>query len=404
MNIELFLAQRLNKQTSSRFSQPIIRIAMLAIALSVAVMIIATSIVKGFQKEIRDKVIGFGSHIQITHFADGNSYDSQKVIKTDSLKTSLNVIEGIKHIQTFATKPAIIKTKKNSRSCFERVGSDFNPSFFNSNLKKGNITQFNDTLVSNKILISNKLAKQLQLQVNDKMIMYFVQNPPRARTFEIGGIYETGLTELDELIVLADIRHIQKINQWETNESGGLEVSVANFDNIDKLTEEIYEQIGFDLNAQNIKQIHPQIFDWLKLQDLNVQVIIILMFIVASFNMITALLILILERTHIIGVLKALGANNWSIRKVFLYNSCYIIGKGLIWGNIIGVGLALIQYYFEPIHLDEVTYYISVVPIHLKLSHLILLNLGALIICWATLIIPSYLITKITPIKAIRFE
>ena len=182
MNIELFLAQRLNKQTSSRFSQPIIRIAMLAIALSVAVMIIATSIVKGFQKEIRDKVIGFGSHIQITHFADGNSYDSQKVIKTDSLKTSLDVIEGIKHIQTFATKPAIIKTKEEIQGVvLKGVGSDFNPSFFNSNLKKGNITQFNDTLVSNKNPDFNKLAKQLQLQVNDKMIMYFIQKPTTSK-------------------------------------------------------------------------------------------------------------------------------------------------------------------------------------------------------------------------------
>lgn len=209
---------------------------------------------------------------------------------------------------------------------------------------------------------------------------------------------------MDELIVIGDIRHIQKLNKWENNESGGLEISIANFDNIDALTHEIYQHIGFDLNAQNIKDLHPQIFDWLNLQDLNVQVIIILMIIVASINMITALLILILDRTQLIGTLKALGANNWSIRKIFLFNSVYIISKGLFWGNIIGIVLALIQLYFEPIRLDELTYYISFVPIDLKLSHLFLLNLGALIICWATLIIPSYLITKITPIKAIHFE
>ena len=234
--------------------------------------------------------------------------------------------------------------------------------------------------------------------------MYFVQNPPRARTFEIGGIYETGLSKLDELIVLADIRHIQKLNKWEANESGGLEVIINDFDKIDALTQQIYQQLGFNLNAQNIKELFPQIFDWLSLQDLNVKVIIILMIIVASINMITALLILILEKTHIIGILKALGANNWCIRKVFLYNSAYLIGKGLFWGNLTGIGLALIQFYFEPIQLDEATYYMSVVPIHLKILHIFLLNLGALIICWATLIIPSYLITKITPIKAIRFE
>ena len=405
MNVEHFLAQRLKKQISSRFSRPIIRIATLAIALSVAVMILATAVLTGFQKEIRDKVIGFGSHIQITHFADGNSYESQKISKIDSLKTSLEGIDDITHIQIFATKAGIIKTKEEIQGVvLKGVGSDFNTSFFNTNLKAGSVTQYNDTLTSNKILISNKLAKQLQLQVDDQMVMYFVQNPPRARTFEIGGIYETGFSELDELIVVADIHHIQKLNDWETNESGGLEVSIANFDDIDAVTEQVYQQLGFDLNAQNIQELHPQIFDWLNLQNLNAQVIIILMIIVAAINMITAFLILILERTQLIGILKALGANNWSIRKIFLYNAAYLISKGLFWGNIGGVGLALIQFYFEPIRLDEATYYMSVVPIHLKLLHLFLLNLGALIICWAALIIPSYLITKITPIKAIRFE
>ena len=405
MNIELFLAQRLNKQTSSRFSRPIIRIATLAIALSVAIMILATAVVTGFQKEIRDKVIGFGSHIQITHFADGNSYESQKISNTDSLKTSLEGIDDITHIQTFATKAGIIKTKEEIQGVvLKGVGSDFNPSFFENKLKVGNIEAYNDTLKSNKVLISNKLAKQLQLQVDEKMVMYFVQNPPRARTFVIGGIYETELAELDELIVIGDIRHIQKLNGWKTNESGGLEVSIANFHDIEAVTQKVYNQLGFDLNAQNIKELHPQIFDWLNLQDLNVQVIIILMIIVASINIITALLILILERTQLIGTLKALGANNWSIRKVFLYNATYLIFKGLLWGNIVGIGTALIQFFFEPIRLNAATYYMSVVPIHLNLIHLFLLNLGALIFCCSALIIPSYLISKIIPIKTIRFE
>ena len=255
MNIELFLAQRLNKQTSSRFSHPIIRIATLAIALSVAVMILATAVVTGFQKEIRDKVIGFGSHIQITHFVDGNSYESQKISKIDSLKTSLEGIDDIIHIQTFATKAGIIKTKEEIQGVvLKGVGSDFNPSFFENNLKAGNIEVYNDTLTSSKVLISNKLAKQLQLQVGDKMVMYFIQNPPRARTFEIGGIYETGLAELDELMVLSDIHHIQKLNEWTTKESGGLEVSIANFDNIDAVTQQVYQHLGFDLNAQNIQK------------------------------------------------------------------------------------------------------------------------------------------------------
>ena len=205
-------------------------------------------------------------------------------------------------------------------------------------------------------------------------------------------------------MVLSDIHHIRKLNNWKTNESGGLEISIENFDNIVAVTHQVYQHLGFDLNAQNIQELHPQIFDWLNLQDLNAQVIIILMIVVASTNMITALLILILERTQLIGILKALGANNWSIRKVFLYNSSYLISKGLLCGNIVGIGLAIIQFYFEPIKLDEATYYMSVVPIHLKLLDLFLLNLGTLIVCWSALIIPSYLISKITPIKAIRFE
>ena len=405
MNIELFLAQRLNKQSNSPFSRPIIRVAILAIALSMAVMIIATSVVTGFQKEIRDKVIGFGSHIQITHFSHGNSYESQKINNIDSLKKSLERIDEINHTQSFATKAGIIKTKEEIQGVvLKGVGSDFDPSFFKNNLIEGFFTQYIDTLTSNKVLISNKLAKKLQLQLNDKMVMYFVQDPPRARTFEISGIYETGLSELDELIVVADIQHIQKLNEWKKNESGGLEIIIEDFDNIDIVTQQVYQQLGFDLNAQNIKDLYPQIFDWLDLQDLNVQVILMLMIIVAAINMITALLILILEQTQLIGILKALGTKNWSIRKVFLYNAVYLIGKGLFWGNITGILLALIQFYFQPIQLNEATYYMSVVPINLKLIHLILLNLGALLICWTALIIPSYLITKITPIKAIRFE
>ncbi len=405
MNLELYLAQRLQKKTTSRFSRPIIRIATLAISLSVTVMILATAIVTGFQNEIRDKVIGFGSHIQITHFSDGNSYESKKVSQIDSIKQSLAPIGEVTHIQKFATKAGIIKTSQEIKGVvLKGVGSDFNATFFKNNLQSGAIQSYNDTATSNKVLISSKIAKDLQLEVGDKMSMYFIQQPPRARTFIITGIYETGLAELDELMVIGDIRHIQKLNDWTVNESGGLELSIENFEKLEDVTERVYQQLGFDLNAQSIRELHPQIFDWLNLQDLNVQVILILMVIVAAINMITALLVLILERTQLIGTLKALGSTNWSIRKIFLFQSFYLISRGLLWGNFIGIGLALIQFYLAPIQLDPATYYMSVVPVHLKIGHLVLLNIGAFFVCWTALILPSYLVSKITPIKAIRFE
>lgn len=405
MNLELFIAKRLTSKGSHRFSQPIIRIATLAIALSLAVMILATAVVTGFQKEIRDKVIGFGSHIQVTHFSDGNSYESQVLHHSDSLKEVLSTLPEIAHIESFATKAGIIKNKEDIHGVvLKGVGSDFNSSFFSSNLIAGEIEVYNDTLTSSRVLISNYMAKLLKLETQDKFVMYFVQQPPRARQFVVSGIYETGMNELDELMVIGDIRHIQKLNGWTPSDVGGLALTINDFEQLDRLTEEVYHAIGFDLNAQNIRQLQPQIFDWLQLQDLNVQVIIFLMLLVAAINMITALLILILERTQLIGILKALGVPNWNIRKIFLFNAAYLISKGLFWGNLFGIGLALLQQHFQLIQLDEATYYMATVPIHLQLGALLLLNVGALVICWLMLILPSYLITKISPIKAIRFQ
>jgi lipoprotein-releasing system permease protein len=405
MNTELFIAKRLIAKSKSRFSRPIIRIASLAISLSLAVMIIATAVVTGFQQEIRDKVIGFGSHIQVTHLSDDDSYDSKKLSDVHSIKESIASIDGIAHFQVFANKAGIIKTKEEIQGVvLKGVGSDFKADFFEKHLVQGSVPTYNDSITSKSVLISKSMAEQLKLGLDDKLHMYFVQQPPRVRQFKVGGIYETGLAELDELMVLADIKHIQKLNDWNSNEVGGLEVSIENFDDLEVLTEEVYRTIGFDLNAQDIMSLHPQLFDWLALQDINVQVIIILMVLVAAINMITALLILILERTKLIGLLKALGANNWSIRKIFLYNGAHLILKGMLWGNLVGIGLAIVQQQFQWVQLDPETYYMSFVPIQLSLLHLFLLNVGTLICCWSMLIFPSYMISKITPVKSIRFQ
>jgi len=407
MNVEYFIAKRLvsAKEGNNRLSRPIIRIAILAIALSLAIMLISIGVVKGFKKDIDDKVIGFGSHIQITAFSDNNSYETVAISKNQDFYPNIENEKGINHIEVFATKAGIIKTKDEIHGVvLKGVGNDFNPSFFEKNLIKGKVPVYNDSLTSSKILISEKISNLLDLQLEENLIIYFVQNPPRVRKFEIAGIFATELEEFDNLYIFGDIAHIQNLNNWGKDSVGGFELTIDNFEELDKQTKMVYEKIGYNLNAQSIKELNPQIFDWLKLQDINVNVIIILMLIVAAINIITALLILILERTKLIGILKAIGQSNWSVRKVFLYNASYLIVKGLFWGNLFGIGLALLQKYFHIISLNPTTYYMKSVPIYLTFSDIFLLNIGVMFACVLMLIIPTFLITKITPIKAIRFE
>ena len=407
MNIEYFIAKRLftAKEKNNRYTKPILRIAILAIALSVAVMLLSITVLTGFKNEISNKIIGFGSHITITNFTNNQSYESEPIALNQEFYPSITDQQEIKHIQTFATKAGIVKTEDEILGMvLKGISSDFEPSFFEQNLVEGEVPIYNDTLTSNKVMISKSVADILQLKLGKKLIMYFVEQPPRVRKFVIAGIYETGFTDFDDLIVMADIRHIQKLNRWESNQVGGFEILIDNFDKLDEVTDKVYEQIPYNLNAQSIKEKNPQLFAWLDLQNINVIVILILMLIVGGVNMITALLILILERTRLVGILKALGATNWSVRKVFLYNAVYLILKGLFWGNIMGLGIAFLQQKFQLISLDSDIYYMSSVPINFNFIYILSLNLGTLLVCWLILIIPSIIITKITPVKAIRFE
>ena len=407
MNVEYFIVKRLigAKEGNNRLSRPIIRIAILAIALSVAVMLISIGVVKGFKKDIADKVIGFGSHIQITAFSDNNSYETSAISKNQNFYPSIETESGIKHIEVFATKAGIIKTKEEIHGIILKgVDTDFDWTFFQENLIAGEVLSLNDSSTTNSVMISENTANSLRLKVADNLIMYFVQEPPRARKFEISGIYNTELEEFDELYVLGDIKQIQKLNAWGKDSVGGFALTINDFEELEKQTQMVYEKTPYNLNAQSTKELNPQIFDWLKLQDINVNVVIILMLIVAAINIITALLILILERTKLIGILKAIGQTNWSIRKVFLYNATYLIIKGLFWGNLLGITLSLFQKQFHIISLNPATYYMKSVPIHLLLSDILILNLGVIITCFIILILPTYLITKIMPIKAIRFE
>lgn len=405
MNIALFIARRLIGKNEYRFSRPVIRIAITAIALSLSVMLLSLAIIKGFQNEIRDKVIGLSSHIQVTDFSDGNSYESTLLSDSDSLKQLLQNVEGIKHIQSYATKAGIIKTKDEIQGVvLKGVSNDFDPNFLKSKLIEGEIPLFGGETKSNNIVLSSTIAKQLNLNLMDDLHMYFIQQPVRVRKFTIVGIYETGVAEYDNMLVFGDIGHIQKLNKWTNKDVGALEIQIDNFDDLELITQRVYSEIGYSLNAKNVIDLNPQLFDWLDLQNLNVKVILILMLIVGAINMITALFILILEQTQLIGTLKSLGSSNWNIRKIFLYHSAYLISKGLLFGNLIGISLAVIQKKFQLVTLNPDTYYMSFIPIDLNWVNFLVLNIGTLLVCLGILIIPSYLISKINPVRAIRFE
>jgi lipoprotein-releasing system permease protein len=407
MNVEYFIAKRLfvAKEKNNTHTKPILRIAILAIALSVAVMLLSITILTGFKNEITSKIIGFGSHITISKLTDNQSFESDSISIQQDFYPSIINQDGIKHISVFASKVGIAKTKEEILGVvFKGVAADYDWSFFQQNLIAGKVFSLNDSIKSNAVLISESISKILQLGVDDDLVMYFAQDPPRVRKFKIAGIYNTALVEFDKLFVLGDIQHIQTLNSWGNNEVGGFEITIDNFEELEEITANIYDKIPYNLNAQSIKEKTPQLFDWLNLQDMNVRVILILMLIVGAINMITALLILILERTRLIGILKSLGAKNWSVRRVFLYTAVHLILKGLFLGNSIGLGFAFLQKKFSLISLDPEIYYMNTVPIYFDFSHIVLLNISTMIVCYLILIIPSIVITKITPVKAIRFE
>lgn len=414
MNHELFIAKRLvfEKEGTSRISRPIVAISVIGIALGLAVMIIAVSITTGFKKEVRNKVVGFESHIQILNYDTNISYETVPVTKNQEFLPQLIAYPWIRHIQVFAIKAGIIKTDTEIQGVvLKGVGSDFDWSFFQNNLVEGSVFHLTDTGRSDQVLISKYLANLLKLEVDDSFTMYFVQDPPRARKFTIAGIYETNLEELDKIYVLADIKHIQRLNNWTEDQVSGFEIEIQDFRELFPATIGVMQTVGFELDEEgarlkvrNITQKYPQIFDWLNLQDLNVWIILVLMLLVAGFNMISGLLILILERTNMIGILKSIGTRNWSLRKIFLYKSGFIIARGLFWGNIIGIGLCFLQDHFELLKLDPSTYYLSSVPINLNLLNILLLNAGTMLLILIMLLLPSYLISRITPVKTIRFD
>jgi lipoprotein-releasing system permease protein len=415
LNLEYFIAKRLlgRQNNAKSFSRPIITIAVIGIALGLSVMILSAAIVTGFKNEIRNKVIGFGSHVQIINYDSNVSFETSPVIKDSALIAQLKKIKEIKHVQVFSTKPGIIRTENDIQGIvLKGIDTGFNWSFFEKNIIEGEILAgaLSDSALTNEVVISKTISSLLKLQVGSEFAMYFVQDPPRMRRFKVSGIYETGLGELDKLFVLCDIRHIQRLNQWDENQISGYEIQVENFQEIDRISETVFDAIGYGFSEESwlrvisIKDKYPQFFDWLGLLDMNVWIILALMLLVAGFNMVSGLLIIILERTNMIGILKALGINNLSLRKVFLYLAGFLVAKGLLWGNILGIGIALLQKYTGMLKLDQTSYFIDVVPVNLNLVHILSLNLGTMVLTIAMLIIPSYVISKISPDKTIRFN
>jgi lipoprotein-releasing system permease protein len=414
MNLPYFIAHRLIKgrREETSFSRPINVIAIIGIAMGLAVMILAVSILTGFKQEIREKVVGFGSHIQIMNFDSNISFETTPISDTQEFVPKIEKIPGIRHLQVFATKAGIIKTDEDIQGVvLKGIGSDFDWSYFSSNMVDGSVFTVSDTGRTDKVIISKKISDMLKLKTGDSFAMHFIQDPPRSRKFTICGIYETSLEEFDKMYVFCDIGHIKRLNGWEDDQVSGFEIFIDDFDALDAMTMAVRDAIGYKITEEddkfkvtNIRIKYPQIFDWLNFQDINVFIIIFLMLIVAGFNMISGLLILILEKTNMIGILKALGSEDITIRRVFIYQAAYLIGKGLLWGNLIGIGLAFLQLKTGVITLDPSSYYIKTVPVNLDLAHILLLNAGTMISIIIMLIVPSQLISRITPVKAIRYD
>lgn len=417
MNIEHFIAKRILKGSgsSNQLSRPIVRISIFGITLGLAAMILSVSVVIGFQNEIKGKLIGFNSHIQITNYDNNISAEPKPISKIQPFLQQLKENPEVKHIEVYAIKNGIVKTKTDNEGILLKgIDKDYDWTFLNKSFVLGKGFDIGDT-VSKDIVISKYLSDKLSLKLNDKMIIYFIvdrfdslgiktRTETTAKDFYISGIYETGLEDVDKTLVLTDIRRIQKMNGWKEDEVAGFEIAIKDYKKIDEIGYDIDALIGQGLVALTIKQTNPAIFNWLDMMDLNVILILVMMIIVAGINMISALLILILERTNMIGILKAMGANNSSVQKIFLYNSVYLIGNGLLWGNIVGISIALIQQHFGIFTLDPKIYYISQIPINLNILNILLLNAGTLLCCLIMLVVPSFIISKITPVKAIRYS
>ncbi|WP_224483407.1 ABC transporter permease [Robertkochia aurantiaca] len=411
MNLEYFIAKRLIKgeEHKSSISAPIIKIAIAAIAIGIVMMMIAIATGTGLQLKIREKIAAFNGHIQIYNYDNNTSEVSINPISLNQdFYPEFQSVEGISHVQAVASKGGIIRTAETFEGVIAKgVGADYNWDVFKDYLVAGRLPDYTQKR-NEEALISRYLANRLKFEVGDEFWAFFLKEDegaiPNQIKFTVTGIYDSGFQDFDSNYMFVDLRHIQRMNRWDDDQIGSFEVFIDDFDELEEKGREIYGATLSTLDSQTIKNKFYTIFEWLSLFDFNIAIIIGIMIIVGGINMITALLVLILERTQMIGILKALGTSNWSIRKVFLYNAAYLIGIGLLWGNLIGLGVLFAQKFFGFIPLDPETYYVSTAPVHINLTHILLLNAGTLLLCLLMLLIPSYIITRISPARSIRFE
>ena len=409
MSLSLFIARRIYRESDGgkQVSRPAVLIAMAGIAIGLAVMIIAVAVVIGFKSEVRNKVIGFGSHIQIANLDAVNSYETHPIAVGDSMMTALSGYPQVSHVQRYSTKPGMIKTDDAFQGMvLKGVGPEFDPSFMQEYLVEGEIPAFSDSASSNQVLISKALATKMKLKLGDKIYTYYIQDNIRARRLTIAGIYQTNFSEYDNLFLLTDLYLVNRLNGWEPEQVSGVELELYDYDKLEEATYRIADEVsrrpdpyGADYCVLNVEQLNPQIFAWLGILDVNIWVILILMTGVAGFTMVSGLLIIIIERTSMIGVLKSLGANNLTIRKLFLWLAVFLIGKGMLWGNVIGLAFYFIQKWFGLFRLDPETYYMDTVPVSFNIWIFLLLNVGTLLASG-----PSYLITRIHPANSMRYE
>lgn len=415
MHFPLFIAKRLYSEQGDKrkVSRPAIHIATAGVAIGLAVMIISVCVVLGFKHTIRDKVIGFGSHIQVADFLTLQQMEQYPIVIDDSMIDVLKHIPDVAHVQRFAMKEGILKTDSDFLGvAFKGVGPEFDSTFIHNNMVKGSIPPFSDSVSHNKILVSQLMADKLHLKSGQRIFAYFFDNNGvRTRRFTIAGIYQTNLKKYDETIVFTDLYTAVKLNGWESDQASGAELSVNNFDNLDMVESRVISKVkgtvdhyGETYSSATIKELNPQIFQWLDLMDLNVWIILALMLIVAGVTMISGLLIIILERTSMIGILKALGARNKTIRHTFMWFAVFIIGKGMLIGNVLSLGLLTLQQAFGIIKLDAQTYYVSTVPVEINALYIVALNVATLLISVFMLVAPSYLISHIHPAKSMRYE
>ena len=415
MHFPLFIAKRLYSEQGDKrkVSRPAIHIATAGVAIGLAVMIISVCVVLGFKHTIRDKVIGFGSHIQVADFLTLQQMEQYPIVIDDSMIDVLKYIPDVAHVQRFAMKEGILKTDSDFLGvAFKGVGPDFDSTFIHNNMVEGSIPHFSDSVSHNQILVSQLMADKLHLKSGQRIFAYFFDNNGvRTRRFTIAGIYQTNLKKYDETIVFTDLYTAVKLNGWESDQASGAELSVNNFDNLDMVESRVISKVkgtvdhyGETYSSATIKELNPQIFQWLDLMDLNVWIILALMLIVAGVTMISGLLIIILERTSMIGILKALGARNKTIRHTFMWFAVFIIGKGMLIGNVLSLGLLALQQAFGIIKLDAQTYYVSTVPVEINALYIVALNVATLLISVFMLVAPSYLISHIHPAKSMRYE